>query len=770
MRIVSLLLLLGFTNFVAGGVEESVLKAAGENRVEIEKALADVPSDQRAGMEFLVRNMPTRDLKSLSAKYLLENTRLAYQSRANDTWAREVPDGIFLDAVLPYASINEQRDDWRADFRERFLPLVKDAKSTSEAAATLNQKIFKQLNVRYSTKRRRADQGPLESIDSGLASCTGLSVLLIDACRSVGVPARFVGTPLWSNNSGNHSWVEIWDDGWHFTGAAEPTGDELNKGWFVNNASKAKRDERRYAIFATTFKKSPTSFPAVWARHINDIPAVNVTDRYTRLRETPKEGFVDSLFSVRDASGERVKAEISIFKSRVNKELVCAGFSNDEGFDSNDHLRFSLKKGEQHLVQAKLGDQIEERVVTPETEDEVIAFTFTPDSDSQTGASALELLRAAVAEDEVELEAIANLEFADLPLSAEQVKEARQLLANSFSAGVRRDRKEEMEKKLLELDGKKMPFFYKKFGDKPAAGWSLYISMHGGGGAPPRVNDSQWENQKRLYKLEEGIYLAPRAPTDTWNLWHQRHIDTFFARLVENLVAFEGVDPNRVYIMGYSAGGDGVYQLAPRMADRWAAAAMMAGHPNETVPLGLRNLPFALQMGGRDAAYKRNEIAKEWQGKLKQLREQDPGGYEHFVKIYPNKGHWMGGEDKIAIPWMAKYSRNPVPSKIVWKQDDVTHSHFYWLGVDSDNTIERSEVVAEASGQTITVAADKVKKLHVYVDDRLVDLDQPIKILSQQKVLYEGQPSRTLKTLIQTMTARGDSNLAFPAVVAVDLL
>ena len=48
----------------------------------------------------------------------------------------------------------------------------------------------------------------------------------------------------------------------------------------------------------------------------------------------------------------------------------------------------------------------------------------------------------------------------------------------------------------------------------------MFISMHGGGGAPKQVNDSQWENQKRLYKLEEGVYVVPRAPTDTWNLWH----------------------------------------------------------------------------------------------------------------------------------------------------------------------------------------------------------------------------------------------------------
>ena len=119
-----------------------------------------------------------------------------------------------------------------------------------------------------------------------------------------------------------------------------------------------------------------------------------------------------------------------------------------------------------------------------------------------------------------------------------------------------------------------MPFWYTTFGDAPFGERSLWISMHGGGGAPSEVNTSQWENQKKLYTLEEGVYLVPRAPTDTWNLWHQSHIDPMFEQLIENMIVFEGVDPNRVYITGYSAGGDGVYQLAPRMADRLAAAGM----------------------------------------------------------------------------------------------------------------------------------------------------------------------------------------------------
>ena len=86
------------------------------------------------------------------------------------------------------------------------------------------------------------------------------------------------------------------------------------------------------------------------------------------------------------------------------------------------------------------------------------------------------------------------------------------------------------------------------------------------------------------------VFLTPRSPTNTWNMWHQDHIDLFFNRLIQNMIAFYDVNPNRIYLMGYSAGGDGVYQLAPRMADRFAAAAMMAGHPNDASPLNLRNI------------------------------------------------------------------------------------------------------------------------------------------------------------------------------------
>lgn len=233
------------------------------------------------------------------------------------------------------------------------------------------------------------------------------------------------------------------------------------------------------------------------------------------------------------------------------------------------------------------------------------------------------------------------------------------------------------------------------------------------------------------------------------------------------MIVFEEVNPDRVYIMGYSAGGDGVFQLAPRMADALAAAAMMAGHPNETTPEGLRNIGFTLHMGGKDAAFNRNEVARQWKTKLAELQTADPQGYQHLVEIHEDKGHWMDRQDAVAVPWMARFTRNPYPSRIVWKQDDVTHRHFYWLGMPQPQA--GVVVRADRDGQTISLAATATIDLEVYLNDELVDLDQPVRIVQGTKLLFEGQAPRRLASIAQSLEDRADPRLVFSAVVPVQL-
>ena len=751
------------------------LEKAGKNRAEIQKALDDAPASQREGMEFLVLNMPSRDLQSLTAEFLLADVSLAFQSWEESPWKATLPREIFFNNVLPYASINESRDAWRKDFRQRFGPLVKDAKTPSAAAAILNQKIFALTSVKYSTQRAKADQSPYESIKSGKASCTGLSVLLIDACRSVGVPARFVGTPLWSDKSGNHSWVEIWDNGWHFTGAAEPSGDKLDEAWFIDRASKSQRDDPLHAIYAVSFQRTPRKFPLVWDRDIDYVFAVNVTDRYVNRAPKQPEGTALVMFCVLDRRGGTRKAAPLKVVDSAGKVLL-EGTTKDEGFDSNDYLSAYLPLDQEFDVEVKLGDSTLKSKVKVERRDKPFVWYLSdasepakPPADGDASSKAVMALETFLAEPTEKRAAMNEQSFASVPLSKVDATQATKILWDDHVKQIRQIRAAEMKAKELTVGELKMPFTYQVFGDKPATGRSMYFSLHGGGGAPKEVNDQQWENQKRLYKLEEGVYVVPRAPTDTWNLWHQSHIDEMFGRLIDNLIVFEDVDPDKVYVMGYSAGGDGVYQLAPRMADRFAAAAMMAGHPNETSPLGLRNLPFAIHVGELDDGYGRNKVAREWETKLAELRKGDPDGYVHYVTLEAGKGHWMDRKDAVAIPWMAKHRRNPLPAKIVWKQDDVRHSRFYWLAVDSKAIGDRTEIIARRDGQTIDVQSHDASRLTIRLNDAMLDLEQPVSITSKDKVLFQGRVSRTIGSLAKTLAERGDPQGLFSGEVTVEL-
>ncbi len=352
------------------------------------------------------------------------------------------------------------------------------------------------------------------------------------------------------------------------------------------------------------------------------------------------------------------------------------------------------------------------------------------------------------------------------PLSKSAAATVARELGDARVERLRRERAAEMEAKVVEVSGARMPYATTVFGEAPERGRSLWISLHGGGGAPAGVNDSQWENQKRLYRLSEGIYLAPRAPFNAWNMWHQPPIDALFDRVIENFIAFEGVDPDRVYVLGYSAGGDGVFQLGPRMADRWAAAAMMAGHPGDARPDGLRNIGFALHTGANDSAYDRNSHAVKWGEALDELERKDPGGYVHQVEVHEGKGHWMDGADRVAIPWMAGFTRDLRASKIVWVQDDVTHRRFAWLAVDAP--VAGARIVVAREGQRITIReAPPSTALRIRLDDEMLDLDAEVVVSQGGVELFRGMVPRRREVLERTLEERGDPRGVFSAEVVV---
>lgn len=275
---------------------------------------------------------------------LPSDAELAQKIREEAPW--RIPDDIFNNYVLPQTSIGEDVDDWRPIFNEKFRPLVSDCKTPTAAAEKLNREIWNLLGVHYNTERDKPDQSPFHSIRTGKASCTGLSILLIDACRSVGVPARFVGC-RWKNKPGNHSWVEIWDNGeWKHLGAGD--GGNAGHAWFDADAAEADPDDPRFSIYAACATPTGTFFPEFWrgSDAPSNIPAINVSEHYRAFaKKTPKD-HTRVFFDFLDKSGTRIEKTIVIFDDKTG-ELLAAGNTRDAHSDLNDHLEFAFPRGKE---------------------------------------------------------------------------------------------------------------------------------------------------------------------------------------------------------------------------------------------------------------------------------------------------------------------------------------------------------------------------------------------------------------------------------------
>ena len=232
-------------------------------------------------------------------------------------WAAKVPKDIFLDYVVPYANVNEARNNWRPYIEAAIEPLVADL-MVSEVATVAD--VFHALNgdtpagyassiwtslgnyatggqIVFNPGTTPLIYDPMTLMVYGGASCTGVSILMVDALRSVGVAARVVGTPAWNAEkaNGNHNWLEVYfpEDGtWHFSNGAiagaGPAGEVFENPcdkWFCHASYMANGTQ----VFAAHFdNKVPPGetfvhFPMAWDLQNKQIPGIDRTEYYQKV-------------------------------------------------------------------------------------------------------------------------------------------------------------------------------------------------------------------------------------------------------------------------------------------------------------------------------------------------------------------------------------------------------------------------------------------------------------------------------------------------------
>lgn len=726
---------------------EASLDRVPARKAEWQALLAKTPKDQRKATEYLLTYMPLWDLTSLPTERVSSAVRLAYQARKATSWGKKVPEDVFLDAVVPYASVTEPRQSMRADWFSRYGEAVKNTKTPGEAALVINARLFKDTKVTYNTRRLRTDQSPPETISQGMATCTGLSIMLVDALRAVGVPSRVAGIPSWPGRGGNHTWVEVWDKGaWHFVGAAEPDDKGLDHAWFAEEAGRVPGTDPKETIYAVTYKTGATHFPLVWNEEAL-IPAENVTANYhlALAKAQPR-----LMVEVKE-KGDRVIADV-IAINAANGDQCLRGKSLGPQADMNLFLNAPAKEGETYDVTVNHnGKQITRKAVVKG--DTVVRIDL-----DEPAAGIDERLK--------ERFAGGKLGDAEFPFTPENAAKAWQAYLATPNAAMKAD----FDASQVKTGDRTSPYKWRMVGTKPKDGWGLVIAMHGGGGGPKSMNDGEWNHMFNAYYKDHPeaggyVYLALRAPNDEWNGFYDDAISPMVERLILQFVKFGEVDPSRVYTCGASHGGYGAFVIGTKIPYRFAAIHPAASAPTdgETAGENLRNVHFTWAVGETDTAYGRIERDRKFAEDWAKWKAQY-GGFDGGLEEVKGKGHLINAFEADKTAELLKFNRNAAPKKLIWVQTDTVLKRFYWL--EALQPADKGRIEATIEGNTITLKTEGQGGVALWLTPGLVDFSKPVTVVRDGKKTTV-KVKASLATFCDGLEQTGDAALSGAARVVV---
>jgi len=219
-----------------------------------------------------------------------QTIQMSLDTKVNYYWTNEVPKELFLEYVLPYANADEARNNWRPILKTALDPtfnqILNDQKkyTMEEIVAIVNENLwsaFKNVNngkkIVFKKGQTPLIYDPMSVILNGFGSCTGLSIMFVDALRTAGIPARIVGTPAWNGKveNGNHSWVEFYSVAqgkWIFLEAmTKSVPYNACSYWFCNKL----HFDGNTQVFAAKFERSTEEnavfFPMQWDIHNHDV-------------------------------------------------------------------------------------------------------------------------------------------------------------------------------------------------------------------------------------------------------------------------------------------------------------------------------------------------------------------------------------------------------------------------------------------------------------------------------------------------------------------
>ena len=320
-----------------------------------------------------------------------------------------------------------------------------------------------------------------------------------------------------------------------------------------------------------------------------------------------------------------------------------------------------------------------------------------------------------------------------------------------------------------------MDYYWGSKGGQPAAGWPVYIYLHGSG---PR--EREWSNGLKFATLFEdapSAYFVPRIPNEGgYYRWWQRSKQWAWSWLLRQLMLDDRLDARKIYVFGISEGGYGSQRLASFYADYWAAAGPMAGgEPLKNAPAeNCRNIGFSLLTGADDTGFYRNELSALVQAAFDSLQALHPDAYRHRVELLPGQGHNF--DYRPTTPWLRWHrtgfynlvvNRRPgdlrtrYDVEIAGNRIDLAISEVHYQTVRTDPKwgieLEFARTYTPATGGELTL----------YLDEHLVDLRQEVSVYVNGKQVYRGRVACSVGSMMESLATFYDRERIYPASILI---
>lgn len=317
---------------------------------------------------------------------------------------------------------------------------------------------------------------------------------------------------------------------------------------------------------------------------------------------------------------------------------------------------------------------------------------------------------------------------------------------------------------------------------QPTQDYALVLCLHGAGFTGDAYLE-RWRN-----RLGDGYILA--CPTLIQGTWWTRTAEELVLATLRQVEARYRIDPDRIFLTGMSNGGIGTYLIGMHHAPLFAGLAPMAsGLDNVLMPFlaNLQNTPVYLIHGTQDEIMP-VELSRAIAQELTRLGYAFH--YQEHDRVHPMAGgHFFPREELPGlVAWFDGQRRNPVPRRITVLRDATHLFAFAWARIDATEHIAAfSDLLIDSRDEAITsrryarltaevtapnridVRTERVRRYSLWLNERLVDFDQPVTIVTNGRVSHQAKVSPSVEVLLREARQRHDRRMLFPVLVHVEV-